>query len=261
MLRTGVRRMLDELEGFETALDRHFKDIISRFPNGMPRVQEAVIGEMHCSRCSGSRRMKITLYYPDASEFVRAASRLAGRDIICCSLSCVQCDAQYYVLKYPGPNGPALAVMSNTHGGLSTQHTPEAVAYYLDQAYKAHCVGADSAAVTMFRSALEHLLYEQGYQTGMLGPKIAKLEADIAKGGGPAWARDLDTEFIKVLKDLGNAAIHTNSGDIKKQAHIDSELVSLVQATFFALIQVVYEIPKQKTMHLTALQARVKLMK
>ena len=59
-------------------------------------------------------------------------------------------------------------VLPNRTGGLAMPNTPEGVAFYLDQAAKSHSVGANSAAIAMYRGALEHLLFQQGYKTGML---------------------------------------------------------------------------------------------
>jgi hypothetical protein len=72
--------------------------------------------------------------------------------------------------------------LPQVHGGLATPHTPKLDAYYLAQAKRAQSVGANSAVVAMYRSALEHLLYEQGYEDRMVGPKITALLRDIEAG-------------------------------------------------------------------------------
>jgi hypothetical protein len=82
---------------------------------------------------------------------------------------CRQCESGFTALIYGGANGPALALFPECEGGLTTPHTPPAVAYYLDQAARAQAVGARSAAVAMYRAALEHLLFDQGFKTGMCG--------------------------------------------------------------------------------------------
>ena len=93
------------------------------------------------------------------------------------TMTCVQCDTLFTGLVYVGPDGKNLAVLPSTYGGLTTPHTPTGVAYYLDQAQRSRSVGANSAAVTMFRAAFDHLLFEQGFQKGMCGQKLAELEA------------------------------------------------------------------------------------
>jgi hypothetical protein len=112
------------------------------------------------------------------------------------TLACLQCEAHSTGLLYFGPQGPSLAILSRSLGGVTTPRTPAGVGYYLDQAYRAHGVGAYSAAMEMYRAALEVLLYEQGYQSGMLAAKIKKLEEDISTGNGPKWAQELETEYL-----------------------------------------------------------------
>jgi hypothetical protein len=150
---------------------------------------------------------------------------------------------------------------SSVAGGLATKFTPPSVAYYLDQGHKSHAIGANSAAIAMYRAALEQLLFEQGFTSGMLNQKIMALEAAITSGTAPAWARDLDTDYLKVVRDLGNGAIHTNGGDISKQDNIDSELIVRVELMFVALLQVVYEIPRNRIVGLAQLRAKAALLK
>jgi hypothetical protein len=97
-------------------------------------------------------------------------------------LACVQCDAGFTLMIYAGGSGPSLAVLPSVGGGLATPNTPAGVRYYLDQAARAHSVGGNSAAVAMFRAALELLLLDQGYKDRMLGPKLQALEKDITAG-------------------------------------------------------------------------------
>ncbi len=175
--------------------------------------------------------------------------------------SCVRCETKFTVVLYRGPDGPALAVLPSCRGGLTTPHTPPGVAFYLDQAHKSESVGAYSAAVAMFRGALEHLLFEQGYKTGMLNAKLAKLEADIRSGSAPKWALELDIAFLQVLKDLGNGSIHPNDGDVRKQAALDGGLLLRVKEVFLYLLFLVYEAPHQKAAALAALQAKAQILK
>ena len=104
----------------------------------------------------------------------------------------------FTALVYQGPAGPDLVVLPSQPGGLRTQHTPESVAFYLDQAQRAESVGARSGAAAMYRGALEHLLFEQGYRQAMLGPKLERLERDIqfwpSVGPGPRDRLPLGSE-------------------------------------------------------------------
>lgn len=144
----------------------------------------------------------------------------------------------------------------------SQHHTrPPVFAYYLDQAHKSRSVVANSAAISMYRGALEQLLFEQGYETGMLGQKIAKLLDDIRKGAAQKWAMELDTEFLDVVKALGDGSIHPNDGDVTKQATLDNELLARVNETFQMLLFLVYEAPHKKEEMLTALRTKAQVLK
>ena len=167
-------------------------------------------------------------------------------------LGCLQCRHTITVIVHNGPSGLELVALPSTYGGLSTPHTPPAVAYYLDQAQRAQSVGALSGAIAMYRSALEHLLFEQGFQQRMLGPKIAALEAAQPP---PRWRSDLDDDYLTVINRLGNWAIHPNDGEISKQTVFDADLLREVQALFSELLDLVYERPQQRTGRLARLRA------
>ena len=172
-------------------------------------------------------------------------------------LTCGECDATFTAVVYKEAKTKARAILSASHGGLTTPHTNPGVAYYLDQAQRAHSVGANSAAVTMFRGALEHLLFEQGFKTGMCGKKISDLEKAIEAKTAPKWADELNTEFLTVMKQLGDGSIHPNDGDVTQQAKLDNELIARVRHTFQMLLFLVYELPHEKQNRLLALQAAV----
>jgi hypothetical protein len=165
--------MLDEL-----------KDLIKVvLANSLMRERVERAGDMYCPMCGDFRKMHVLPVY-SRSKAAGTAINLVG-DIgqqITPSLfyfNCVQCNMLFTAIVYLGQGGPALAVFPSQYGGLRTTHTPEGVAYYLDQASRSESAGANSAAIAMFRGALEHILFEQGYQTGMLNSKINKLEEDI----------------------------------------------------------------------------------
>jgi hypothetical protein len=158
-------------------------------------------------------------------------------------LACMQCKTEATALVYAGPDGPDLAILSSARGGLSTPNTPDSVSYYLDQAHRAESIAATSAATAMYRSAVEMLLFEQGYQNGMLNKKI---EALLADSNPPAWREQVDSEYLDALKQLGNAAIHPNDGDVTKQRVLDRQLIAEIRVVFEELLDVVYERPARE---------------
>lgn len=239
-----------------------------------------IIGELYCPRCGGTRRVKAQMVHCRSEELRPAGPPLPPHitsqfaspppldprvlDALTPSLfalACVQCDAQFTLLIYAGSTGPSLALLPTVEGGLATPNTPAGVRYYLDQAAKSHSVGANSAAVAMFRAALEFLLMDQGYKERMLGPKLQALEKGIADGTAPKWTLDLDTAFLKVIKDLGNASIHAEDPDVSKQSQLDTDLYMRVAQTFQELVDLIYEDPLRKAKRLSALQATAASLK
>ena len=226
---------LDELPEFLRAVEgRRHGETVGR------------VGMLHCPGCGDLRRMDMAVRY-----------RTSADPPVLATLNCVQCDALFTAVLYRGPEGMSLAVFPATRGGLTTPHTPPGVGYYLDQAQRSHSVGANSAAAAMFRGALEHLLFEQGFKDGMCGKKLKDLEAAVVARTAPKWAYELDTEFLQVMKELGDGSIHPNDGDVKKQEVLDSALIAKVRHTFQMLLFLIYEVPLQKQDSLEALKAAV----
>ena len=155
-------------------------------------------------------------------------------------MTCVQCGLQHSAMVHRGPYGVELAIFSPERGGLSTPNTPPAVGYYLDQAHRAEAAGAASAAAGMYRSALEMLLFEQGYAKGMLAAKIKALLDD---DNPPTWRDVVDPDYLEALKDIGNGAMHPNDGDIDRQLELDRDLLTLLRSVFEELLIAIYERP------------------
>lgn len=211
-----------------------------------------------CPDCSGVRRMSVQALHWQTSlgdVQIRMSSRTVRFDPddlpSVFLLKCVQCRMAIIVVAYVGPTGPTTVALPESLGGLGTPATPEPVGYYLDQAARAQSIGALSAAVTMYRAALEQLLFEQGFTSGMLHAKITALEDSQSP---PAWRDALAPEFMRAVKDLGNAAIHPNGGDIGRQAAFDAALLRQVHALFAELLDRVYEQPGRQAQRLDAIR-------
>lgn len=245
--------MLDNLDEFIEAC----RDHAGAFHLSEPDRFRA--GDLYCPVCGGPRRVTVVVLYPRSSGGLYVAERSVEEiakqiEPGLFVLQCLQCHTLFTALLFEGPRGYELAIFPAVAGGLATSHTPEGVAYYLDQAQRAQNVGANSAAVAMYRAALEQLLYEQGYTVRMLGPKIAALEQAIKEETAPRWARDLKSEYLTVIKKLGDAAIHPGEGDVGRQASLDSSLLRQLRITFGELLQVVYERDHEEAGRLNALR-------
>jgi len=205
-------------------------------------------GILHCPTCGDLRRMHLWARFKGGSW---------AEPPTLATLHCVQCDTLFTAVLYQSPEGKGLAILPSTYGGLTTPHTPVGVAYYLDQAQRSQSVGANSAAVAMFRAALDHLLFEQGFKKGMCGQKLAELEGAVKAGTAPKWANELDAEFLTVMKQLGDGAIHPNDGNVADQSKLDNELLAKITHTFQMLLFLIYELPHQKQKRLDALKAGI----
>jgi hypothetical protein len=205
-------------------------------------------GALHCPTCGDSRRMHL---------WARLKTDHWAAPPVLATLTCVQCDTLFTAVLYKSPEGLGLAILPSTYGGLTTPNTPVGVAYYLDQAQRSQSVGANSAAVAMFRAALDHLLFEQGFKKGMCGQKLAALEAAVKANTAPKWAYELDAEFLTVMKELGDGAIHPNDGNVADQSKLDNELLAKITHTFQMLLFLIYELPQQKQKRLDALKVGI----
>jgi hypothetical protein len=236
-------------------------------------------GDLFCNKCERRMRMHFlgfsgtlptreqeTTYargpeinWRDVTELVQNANAAkAARRWLPCMLpvECTNCQTKYQIVLYQSPSGPSAVVLSATLTG-ATAHTPPAVSYYLDQAHRATTMGAMSAAVAMFRSALENLLFQQGFE-GMLGRQLQKLDERIVAHTAPEWVRDIDVPSLAAMKELGNQAMHANSGDISAQDTLDGRLVRTMAAVMRQVLSAVYEKPAEREQHRRALQAAIK---
>lgn len=218
-------------------------------------------GQMYCPSCGDKRRMVVSKQYSHGSAILRAKSGMeVVNDIVpmLMTFSCVQCDSKFSVLVHKESGGVSLAIFPEGRGTLATPHTPNAVVYYLDQVQKCWSIGAFSAAISMYRVALDHLLYGEGFRKGMVGQKVEVLEKAIESGTAPDWARDLNTRYLEVLNKLATYALHPNEGDVTPQLVFDQDLLVAVKATFQELLVRVFELPHQQEDRLTTLEGALR---
>lgn len=230
----------------------------------------AIVDGTYCPQCGDDRRMVLSALLwtnrwtpqkvrrPDMGAFIEGQASLpdelsadAEPDPAVYSAVCLQCEHVYLLVVHGGPDGLELAALPSSYGGLATPKTPEAVAYYLDQANRARSIGALSAAAAMYRAALDQLLFHEGYTNGTLGVKIRELgEADPA----PPWYADLDPAYLEVINWIGSGAIHPNDGDVDRQKVIDRDITEAVDALFTEILDLVYERPEQKKERLSTVR-------
>jgi hypothetical protein len=238
--------MLDNISDFTAAVEPLMGE------NNPLRVAK-LNGEMYCPSCQDVRRMEITPISQGQVVKYLWNQNVFGQGLNPATLNpstfvlqCLQCETRFSVLLYMGPTGANIAIFPTSVGGLATQNTPKDVAFFLDQAYKAQAGGATTAAVLMYRAALEQLLTDQNYSKKNITDKIKDLEVDIQNGSGPTWVHNIDSEFLRVIKDLANEGIHVNSGDTSTLAALDERLLAELHIVFVDLLDEVYEKPIRK---------------
>jgi len=255
--------MIDSLKGFLSGISDAIKceEVSTNVHNSNGGTIEELgissfISDIFCPKCGGQRRANaecastLFLFLHDISSSEVKAKKLP----MLYKTTCLQCKSNAFVLIYDGPNGTEMALLHSVYGGCVTPHTPDEVKYYVDQGFRAKSVGANSACMAMYRSSLEWIFYDQGYTDGMVGSKIIKLENDIKTSKAPDWAKSIDPEFFKVLKNIGNGSIHTNGGDISKQNVLDNDLIQIVDVVFSELLTMIYEEPFKKAERLAQLK-------
>jgi hypothetical protein len=247
---------LTQLSGLLQALN-HDGEVNKQVGVAMPQRQGNFIGTF-CPSCGAERRMTLSAWHwrgetEETVPFNYSFDQPHSAPALFVA-HCLQCQRGITILVGWGPDGTEIVALPSTYGGLSTPNTPKPVAFYLDQAQRCQSVGALSGTVAMYRAALEQLLYEQGYKDGMLKKKIDDLIADEKP---PRWRDQLDPAFLEAMKDLGNAAIHPNQGDISKQTAFHAGLLREVRALFEELLEEAYEVEKRREERLAALKAGV----
>lgn len=210
----------------------------------------------HCVRCGGSRRHYIYIvsasrFYQWDSNLFQSVARLLPATWI---FQCQQCDLRSSATMLDINNILTLSIVSEERGGAHTPNTPAAVSYYLDEARNSELAQARSAAAAMYRSALEHLLFEQGFK-GKLNDQIRALVAQCDRGAGPSWAATFDHDFLDLFRKIGNMSVHTNNGDISEQKKIDDELLQAIRSVMMILLDLVYEEPERLKSRKALMQA------
>lgn len=218
--------------------------------------------DFYCNECLESRKMKVI-------NINKKLNNIVGKDLeealeecypLIYELTCLQCKSKAYLVVYKHENEFKSIILYEKAGGCSSKNAPEGVKYYLNQAYQARIVGAQSASMSMYRAAMDFILFDQGYKTGMLGKKIEKLEEDINNKNAPKWAMEIDIDYIKVIKEIGNSSVHPNDGDVEKQKEIDSKLLNIVDIIFSELLDKIYEQPIRSKTNLEILKNKIDIL-
>jgi hypothetical protein len=246
---------LDNVDEFVKALTLPASDVaqMAYLRVGLAEGHLGHIGTLYCPHCSEYSGMKLNTLHFEHDIGQQLYREITREDTIgyrprpqlpeylppsLFRLDCVNCDNAFYVMLFCGEKAPTLVFFSVRGGGVATPNTPELVRYYLEQAYKAQSATAYSAALAMYRAALEQLLENKGF-AGKLPAKLEKLTDDIKSGAAASWAKRLDTAALQVIKDICNAHVHPS--ELAKLQALDTVFMSDVQKTFSSLLSIAYE--------------------
>jgi hypothetical protein len=265
---------LTTLDGLLGAVAAYDQELLRKQPatleSGSPRLAAMAdfgprsgdeLGEFtgtYCAQCGGLRRMRLVAHddrcahlNPRHLEQTRRTLEQIDpdRDPLPFTIGipapvftgeCLQCQRRVSLIVDAGPPSEVI-VLGVKAPGLSTAHTPDGVAFYLDQAYRARISGAHTAATAMYRAALEQFLSDQGFASGTLAARI-----DAAIGADGPWVRQLDEELMHALRALGNQAIHHGPGDLSQQLAVDRRIMEDAELLFIDLLDEVYEEPARR---------------
>ncbi|MDQ5937892.1 MAG: hypothetical protein QG574_5251 [Cyanobacteriota bacterium erpe_2018_sw_21hr_WHONDRS-SW48-000092_B_bin.40] len=252
---------LDNIDEFVKALTLPASDVaqMAYLRVGLTEGHLGHIGTLYCPHCSEYSGMKLNTLHFEHTIGQQLYREITREDTIgyrprpelpeylppsLFRLDCVNCKNAFYVLLLCGDKSPTLVFFSIRGGGVATPNTPELVKYYLEQAYKAQSATAYSAALAMYRAALEQLLENKGFD-GKLPAKLQKLTDDIKNGSAPSWAKRLDIAALQVIKDICNAHVHPS--ELAKLQALDAVFMSDVQKTFSSLLSIAYEQEPRQT--------------
>ena len=157
--------------------------------------------DFFCNECLAYRKMKVNNINKKIDIIYTAQLNTALEKTypLIYELTCLQCKSKAYLIVYKKEKEFKSVIIYEKAGGCSSKNAPEGVKYYLNQAYQARIIGAESASMSMCRAAMDFLLFDQGYTTGMLGKKIENLEEDINNKKAPKWAMEIDIDYIKAI--------------------------------------------------------------
>jgi len=256
---------LDERQGFTDLARSDGKTLWRALPSeievraglftGRPPERRLLLGEILCSTCGELRRVQIEPLYLPPGYAVEAPPHVLGAGpppthdegpwgVLAPSLLlvwCPQCETKFTLIAHETADGWDVLLLPTKPGRAGTANTPAAVAYYLDQAERAKRAGARSAALAMYRAALEHFLYREGFTAVRMSEKIKALRTEKRGESPRPWVAEVDDVALDLLKQLADGALHTNEGDISRQEAFDSDLLASVELVLAALLHAVYE--------------------
>lgn len=171
---------------------------------------------------------------------------ISDLDTIFIMARCCHCENYSNVLIYKENSKPSISVIHEKYDISSSNDIPYNITYYINEALKCKNVNAYSASVAMYRTALDNLLYDNGYTQNKLASKISQLEEDKASGKDDSWLYFINEESLDTLRQLGNYSVHPNNGNINiQEAFYDEKFIHSINKMFKIILDCIYIKPKE----------------
>jgi hypothetical protein len=242
----------DDAQKVRRTLPREMDIQVGRLTGRAPE-KRLLLGEVLCSTCGELRRVQVeALYLPPGfgwkappetlpvDPYTPAQDRPPHTPALLL-VWCPQCQTKFTLVVHDSASGWDVLLLADRPGRAGTPHTPPEVAYYVDQAERAKRAGAMSAALAMYRAALEALLHQQGFEQRHMSEKISAVREEKGSGSARPWVAEVDDVALEMLKKLADGTLHLDGGDVARQAAIDADLLRSVELVVSALMHSVYE--------------------
>ena len=169
--------------------------------------------------------------------------------------TCRQCGSENIIIHHSVNGSEIISTVRSIQSSV-IEGVPDVVSFYFNQAQKSMDSQIYCASMAMFRSCLESILIDQKINGDDLFSKINNLDPTVHP-----WVRDLDVDYMDVIRLLGNFSVHPKDNDIEKIRQIDSDTVYIVKNTILQLIQKIYLEPKKRQQELSDLKEKISKQK
>lgn len=194
----------------------------------------------------------VKIYCPVCKDYMYSEIMVYGHSPNALKCKCRQCHHDIIMINHLVDNVSKISTIYDVMNYDMCSLIPKSVNYYMGQAFMCKSVGANSAALAMYRSALEWVLEDKGYKNGTLNDKI-----ELFNNKPPENVGHIDIKYMTVIRKLGNKSVHSNDDNIDLQYSLDDAFVNDVGLTMEMIIEAIYVIPDKNEKRLLKISSRV----
>lgn len=178
-------------------------------------------------------------------------------------VKCMECNSINYLIIIGGSQNTGTIIFNGNEiiineacEGTFNKYIPNSITYYLKEASKCKYAKAYTAAIVMYRTTLENILYENGYKENSLKQSIDKLEKDKKNGESPIWSFYIDETILNIIRKVGNLAAHSNCVEVLCKENI--ELIMCLDDIIKYMLEKIYDENVKKDMLFSKFKSLVK---